>query len=509
MSLARQILRGSMLSVAEQGVRALAALVMTPAMVRCLGVADFGLWGLVTAFFAQFAALDLGLQSSMPKFLLQRDDDQRRGLASTALGLYGGVAVVGVVLTGIAWLMVPVFVHEPSRITTVRWVLVVLGFSNALSTAVRLLVIQVQCLMRQDLISSVAIVRVLTCSGVLWWCLTTRGGGLLEVGLVQAGGAVAEALVLAWFGRSLLKDIARRWITKVAARRLVGFAGWSYLYVTSERLRSGLDGFVLGWLRGSSAAGIYGLGLRPVMMVFDTVYAGIGMQLLPTFGKVHEAQGHERLNAVFIVVTRLASRIAIIAAVLVLALGLGFLRCWVPDHAAEAWPVLACLALPLALQTAQVPVVHLLFALSRHRPLAVAQAVAVVINLVLSWILTMRLGIVGAALGTAIEIVIMHGLVVPLMVQRLAGIPWAIFVGRGLLLPMTASLAALLPVVLLSWTWLSTLESWGTFLLAAMGLALCAAGSLVFGGGRRDWRELKNLIRPHGEEEHLPLPVQL
>ncbi|MBL9143730.1 MAG: oligosaccharide flippase family protein [Verrucomicrobiaceae bacterium] len=498
-----------MLSVAEQGVRALAALVMTPVMVRCLGVADFGLWGLVTAFFAQFAALDLGLQSSMPKFLLQRDDDQRRGLASTALGLYGGVAMVGVVLTGIAWLMVPVFVHEPSRIATVRWVLVVLGFSNALSTAVRLLVIQVQCLMRQDLISSVAIVRVLTCSGVLWWCLTRRGGGLLEVGLVQAGGAVAEALVLAWFGRSLLKDIARRWVTKAAARRLVGFAGWSYLYVTSERLRSGLDGFVLGWLRGSSAAGIYGLGLRPVMMMFDTVYAGIGMQLLPTFGKVHEAQGHERLNAVFIVVTRLASRIAITAAVLVLALGLGFLRCWVSDHATEAWPVLACLALPLALQTAQVPVVHLLFALARHRPLAVAQAVAVVINLMLSWILAMRLGIVGAALGTAIEIVIMHGLVVPLMVRRLAGIPWTIFVGRGLLLPMTASLAALLPVVLLSWTWLSALDSWGTFLLAAMGLVLCAAGSLVFGGGRRDWRELKDLIRPHGEEEHLPLPVQL
>ena len=74
---------------------------------------------------------------------------------------------------------------------------------------------------------------------------------------------------------------------------------------------------------------------------------------------------------------------------------------------------------------------------------------------------------------------------------------------------MTASLAALLPVVLLSWTWLSTLESWGTFLITATLLALWAAGSLVFGGGRRDWRELKNLIRPHGEEEHLPLPVQL
>lgn len=509
MSLARQILRGSMLSVAEQGVRALAALVMTPVMVRCLGVADFGLWGLVTAFFAQFAALDLGLQSSMPKYLLRRDDDERRGLASTAMGLYGGVAGVGLLLTGIAWLVVPWFVHEPSRIVTVRWLLLVLGASNALATGVRLLVIQVQCLMRQDLISSVAIVRVVTCSAVLWWWLTEGDGGLLEVGLVQAGGAMAEALALAWLGRSLLKDLAGRWSSKAAARQLLGFAGWSYLYVTSERLRSGLDGFVLGWLRGSSAAGIYGLGLRPVMMAFDTVYAGIGMQLLPTFGKVHETQGHERLNEVFIVVTRLASRVAITAAVLVLALGFGFLQCWVPDHAREAWPVLACLALPLALQTAQVPVVHLLFALARHRPLAIAQAVAVVLNLALSWMLAKHMGIIGAALGTAIEIAIMHGLVVPLMVRRLAGIPLGELVGRGILLPMLSTTAGLLPVALLSWRWASALNSWGPFLLVSVILTLWAGGCLVLGGGRRDWRELKDLIRPHGEEEHLPLPVQL
>jgi O-antigen/teichoic acid export membrane protein len=372
-----------------------------------------------------------------------------------------------------------------------------------------LLVIQLQCLMRQDLISSVAILRVVTCSAVLWWWLTERGGGLLAVGLVQAGGAMVEALALAWFGRSLLKDVARRWASKAAARKLLRYTGWSYLYVTSERLRSGLDGFVLGWLRDSAAAGVYGLGLRPVAMVFDTVYAGIGMQLLPTFRQVHEGQGHERLMAVFVVVTRLATRVAIIAAVLVLALGLAFLKCWVPDHAMDAWPVLMCLALPLALQTAHVPVVHLLFALARHRPLAITQAVAVALNLALSWVLAMHLGIIGAALGTAIEIALMHGIVVPLMVRRLAGISLGTFVGRGLLLPAMTSLAGVLPVAWLSWHWLSSRGSWGAFLMASTILTLWGAGCFLLLGGKRDWRELKDLIRPHGEEEHLPLPVQL
>ena len=71
------------------------------------------------------------------------------------------------------------------------------------------------------------------------------------------------------------------------------------------------------------------------------------------------------------------------------------------------------------------------------------------------------------------------------------------------------SLAGVLPVAWLSWHWLSSRGSWGAFLLTSTILTLWGVGCFLLLGGKRDWRELKDLIRPHGEEEHLPLPVQL
>jgi len=67
-----------------------------------------------------------------------------------------------------------------------------------------------------------------------------------------------------------------------------------------QRLRSALDGFVLGWLRGSQAAGVYNLGARPVCMAFDTVYAAIGTQLPPAFTPFRRTGHHPRLGPAFL-----------------------------------------------------------------------------------------------------------------------------------------------------------------------------------------------------------------
>jgi hypothetical protein len=80
-----------------------AALVMTPLMVRCLGG---GLWfvGTRDSVFAQFAALDLGLQSSILKHCSVMT--MSGGAGELVMGLYGGGSR-GFALTEIAWLVVP------------------------------------------------------------------------------------------------------------------------------------------------------------------------------------------------------------------------------------------------------------------------------------------------------------------------------------------------------------------------------------------------------------------
>lgn len=496
MNLARLLLRGSVTGVAEQLVRALTALALTPVMVSKLGLADFGAWVLLTGLFSQFSLLDPGLQSSLPRFLVQREPGRHRGVASTAQFIYLLVTAACIGLTLAVWVLLPWFTVETAHLSTARHITILLGAATAAGALFRLPALHLQSLMRRDLIALIATGRVLVCAAAVFWLLQWRGGGLLQVALVHASGAIVESLLLAWFGRSLGSSLRWRWVDRAVARELLGFSGWAYVISVCDRLRPGLDAFVLGWLRGSPATGVYNLGARPVWMMADVVYAAIGLQLLPAFTRMRESGDQERLHTAFLLITRLSAWLAMAAAGAALALGPSFLRWWVPEHAAEAAPVLLCLALPLGLQLAQVPAVHLLYAVAQHRALALVQSGGMILNLALSLVLSRWLGIVGAALGTAVEIILLHGFVMPLLLARKAGIPAAAFMWRGQMVPLLASMAACSLPALAVWRWmpagadLRTVAAAGV--LTCIWLGLCAWG---FRAGRGEITRLRQLLR--------------
>lgn len=492
----RHLLRGSFLGTADQVVRAIAALVVTPVMVAALGVADFGVWVLLTGLFSQFVLLDPGLQSSLPRFLIQKDAGELRAVASTAQRIYGIVTAASVLLTFFIWVVMPWFITDAARLVTARSIVILLGAATVVGTLTRLPALYLQSLMRRDLIAGIAIVRVAVSAAVVLWLLLLRGGGLLDVALVQVSGAVVESLLLAWCGRGLFPSIRRRWVDRTVARTLLGFSGWAYLISMCERLRSGLDGFVLGWLRGSQAAGVYSLGARPVCMAFDTVYACIGTQLLPAFTRLRESGGHARLGAAFILITRLSAYLSFLSAGMILVLGPAFLHWWVPAQATEAVPVLLCLALPFALQMAQVPAIHLLYAVAEHRALALAQTAGLVLNVALSIVFARWLGIVGAALGTAVEILLLHGLVMPMLIARKAHVAPAKFLWGAQMVPLLASAAAIAGPALVIGKWMPPQPTvWHLLTAAAAMCAWLACWAGLFRLGRVELKELGRVLR--------------
>lgn len=481
MNAARLLFRGSVLSGADQIVRGIAALLIAPVVLSHLGIADFGAWVLLSGLFSQFTLLDPGLRSSLPHFLSapdeRGDEAELRTVASTAFLAYGAITLVSAVLTLIIWLAMPLMVNEPHLLTASRGLTLALGLMTCVGSLTRVFPIFLQSRLRKDLISLVGLLRVILCNLLIWWLLTRRGAGLETMGLVHAIGGALEALVLTFCGRGLIPHIRTSWATKAMARRLMGFSGWSYLITTSERLRSGLDSFILGWLRGSPSAGLYSLGLRPVAMVSETVYACIGNQLLPTFSRLQEAGGKNRLHHAFLVITRLSTVLSACCAVMLLAVGPTFLHCWVPSQAAQAIPVLLLLAVPFALQTAQVPAIHLLYAVNEHRALALAQSAAVALNLVLSCVLAWWLGLIGAALGTAVDILLVHGVVLPILVARKGGVPLREFLWLSQLQPLLVCLAmSLVPMVMIHY-WLPPTASF-----LALGLV-----SIVMAGWLAGW----------------------
>ncbi len=481
----RKFFRGSVLGITDQVLRMSMALVITPLMVAHLGVARYGVWALVTAFVGQYVMLDFGLGASLPRFMAaargRGDEAELKRVASTGFCILCASAMVCAVITGALWMLMPRIVADAALREEARAVLAALGVATIITLATRVFVVHLQGQLRADVLHGVAIVRVVLCSAAAIWTLL-HGGGLRELALIHAAGALVESLVLVIVARDLMQHLRLAHVTRASAEEITRYSGWSYAHNAGERLRAGLDPFIVGGVLGSAAAGVYVLGSRLGSTLYDTAYALIGGQLLPAFSHLHAAGRREELERGFLTMARISALLAALGAGLVCVVGPAFLKCWVPGQAEEAVVLMFILVAPFTVYAAQMPSVHLVFSMAKHRALALAGLAALVLNLVLSIVLTRMIGIRGAAIGTAVDLLLLHGVVLPWLVIHFSGLSWSAVAWRGLWLPLLRGLLLFLPAAWFafqgwhspSWWWvavtIAALSAW--YALAVMaGLA--------------------------------------
>ena len=512
MTLMPKIIRGSAMHVVEQAVRLLCALWITPRMVWYLGESGFGLWVLLAGIFGQFILLDLGLSSSLPRFLARamgsNDDDALKRAASTGALAYGVIAAAALLVGGGVWLTLPHFLPEEHRLHEARSVCVALMVASLAFWAARPLVVHLQSRLRRDLMSAAAIARALVCTPLAGWTLH-RGGGLAAVAWIHALGGVGEVLLMAMWDRSFFSLVNWRWAGRKQARELFGFSRWTYVMTTSERLRSGVDPFILASLIGTASSGVYSLGQRLATMYYDVAYAFAGTQLLSAFSHLDGAGERDKLERGFVAASRFATLLAVLGGGMLWAVGPAFLGRWVPEQAVAARPVLMCLIIPHLLYASQIPSMHLLVSLAQHRLLAWTYLGGMILNLALSIVFARQFGMVGAALGTAVEMTLVYTVAMPWLVVHSAGLAWRTVLWRSLWQPLLrAALVLSLPLVLVR-RWL-VVHDYVHVAVAVGGLGagyLVAVWSGLLGREERSWllRGWAWLRRPKKEREASPV----
>lgn len=484
MSLIPKIVRGSAMHVLEQVIRLGCALWLTPRMIHSLGEAGFGLWGLLTAIFSQFILLDLGLCSTLPRFLsraIGRGDAQDiRETASTGTV---GMVVIGFlaqIAGGVTWLALPHFLSSGHDLDEARSVVLALMVGTLAFWIGRPVMLHLQSQLRRDLIGIAAIIRVLICTPAVAWALD-HGMGLVTVAWIHTWGAVGELILYGTFDRSFFALVRRPWVNLKKARELLLFARWSYVLTTSERVRNtAADLFIIAAFLGSAASGVYSLGQKLALMFHDLAYAVVGAQLLSAFSHLDGAEDRKGLEGGFLAASRISAQLAVIGGGILISIGPMFMKRWVPHQAAEATPILLWLTIPNILCVAQIPARHLLMSLAKHRPLAITYLVGIVGNVILTVILVKTMGMVGAAVAAAVEMALLHAIAMPWLVVSQSGMSWRLVAWESLWRPLIRSAAVLSPVFYLAHRFLSQ-PDYGQILVALVSLSAIFFGSLALG----------------------------
>ncbi|MCW0219262.1 MAG: oligosaccharide flippase family protein [Prosthecobacter sp.] len=498
MSLIPKIVRGSAMLVLEQAVRLCCALWITPRMVYYLGEAGFGLWGLLSGIFSQFVLLDLGLCTSMPRFLSRAigrgDEEDVRLTTSTGTLSMLVIGLLAQIAGTITWFSLPHFLSDIHELEEARAVVVALMVTALALWISRPILLHLQSRLRRDIISGAGIIRVLICTPLVAWALS-EGKGLVWVAWIHCLGTLGEGLLYALLDRSYFSLIGWHWVRWSKAKELLQFARWSYLLTTAERVRSGFSGsdlFILAAILGTAASGVYALGQRLAYMFYEIAYSIVGAQLLSAFSHMDGAGDEKGLERGFIAASRISSLVAIVGGGMLWTIGPAFLARWVPGQAKAATPVLLALIFPHVLCAAQIPSRHLLISLAKHRALALAYLAGIIVNILLTVILVKTSGMIGAAQATLVEMTFLYAVAMPWLIVAQSGLTWKLVLWDGLWRPLLHGAALLCPAFILGRLWLQEpLYSHIAIVIAALSILFFLAVSFgLLGRDEKMWLKI-------------------
>jgi O-antigen/teichoic acid export membrane protein len=380
---------------------------LTPFILRKLGPAGFGLWGLITAVSTYASLLDLGISGAIIKHIAEHEargeQEEERSIVASALALFlaTGTAVAGVGVLGAV--VVPRLVGDFTAAHTPVGPLILLAAINiAVSLPGTVPNAVLQGLQRFDLVNLIGIGSVLGAAAATVLVLL-QGGGVL--GLVVAN--IVLALVTQGVSMLVVHRVAPhlhvdlRGANLRVLRRTLSFGSSIFLVQAAGRLQTRTDEVVIGALLSVPAITPFVIARRlsELAQVLTNQFMRL---LLPLASELEAQQDRARLRLLFMTSTRLTLAISLPVGAATIILAPQILAAWVGPRYAHDAHLVVILTIASLIDTSMWPAGFVLQGMDRFRPVALMAVASGLANLALSIALARPLGVTGVALGTLI-----------------------------------------------------------------------------------------------------------
>jgi len=475
----RRVARHTLASYAQFGVSFAVQIVLIPLVIAFVGEREYGLWARAFSTRGFFSLLDLGLGPGVVKFVAQAegsgDHARRNRMLSTIAGLYGGMALVALLLlAGLGWAYGPLLDIPADARGRALAILLILGartwgvtlplglFRGALFGARRI-----------ELLAGIQIAsNLLYAAGT--WAVLAQGQGLVAVAWVNLGAFALEHVVYLVGALRLVPGlrVSLRLFDRSLLQEAASFGVFQLLVSVSSLVLLKTDVLLVQLFLGLPLVAIYAVPLKIAEYAVLLVKPFVN-NLTPVAARMGGADDRAGLRALTLTGVRLAVAPAATLAVGAAVFGGDALLHWVGPSFLAGGPVLAVLLTALTLSMPQMVISAVFTMTGRHRFTAFAALAGMLVNLAASVALAGPLGLLGIALGTLIAALLVDGLAVVAAGARSLDMGWAALAWRaygGVLLPAAGQAA--LSLALRAWR---TPQGLGEVVL------LAAPGALVYG----------------------------
>jgi O-antigen/teichoic acid export membrane protein len=436
------------------GLNILVGIFLSPFILHRLGDAAFGLWVLVFAITGYYGLFDLGIRSSIVRYVAKYSANHEHAelnqLVNTALFSYSGIGAVALLITFVASIYVDSIFRVPANFhSTARLLLLMVGSAVSLGFPLGVAGGILEGLQRFYVLNFTNVCSTLL-RALLIVIALRHGYGLLTVALITVTLPLLGNLVNAAVVLSILPlHFHPKYLNRESLHRIATYSGPTFMIIIASRLRFKTDAMVIGTFVSSAAITYFTIGARLVDYMGEVV-SSLAQIFIPMSSRSDAIGDSEQLKKIFIAGNRACALIVFPLTASLIILGKSVIEVWVgARYVATSYPVLLILVVPTATMLAQAACGRVLFGMAKHKTLALAILLEGTANLILSVVLVRRFGILGDAAGTAIPLLCTTLFFLPRHTCRILGVRMWTYVREAFLLPLllTVPLIAVLVLV--------------------------------------------------------------
>jgi len=422
-----QLKLGSILSYAQMGLGVIIGLLYTPVMIRLLGSSEYGLYNTVSSTISMMSVLNLGFNASYIRFYAKYKKDENQGAIYRLNGLFLSIYLVIAVIVLLCGLFLSnnlTFVFDEGLTSAeydiARVLMILLTINLAVSFPMTIF---------SSIISAHESFVVLKLLGIGKTVISP----LVTLPLLLMGYR-SIAMVTVTVVISVIVDICYVYLVfvKLGQRFILGrvekglfksifvYTGFIAINMIVDQINWNVGKLLLGRYRGTTAVSLYSVGfsLYHYYQMFSSAITNIftpRIHRLVVQTQNNMTKQKQEVTALFIKVGRIQFIITALISTGLLFFGKPFItNIWAGAEYEDSYAVCLLLVFSSSIALIQNTGIEIQRAMNKHQFRSIAYIIMAMVNLGMTIVLSKEYGAIGAAIGTAVSLVLANGIIMNL-----------------------------------------------------------------------------------------------
>lgn len=388
-------------------------IVYIPLLIRRLGQSEYGLYSLVSSIIGYLTIMDFGFGNAIvvftSKFRSQKKYDEEKKLIGMFNLIFKIIAFFAIFLGFLLYLNVDVFFGKSMtdiEIYKMKIMMLILSFNLFFTFYFQIYTAILNSYEKFVFQRLLSIFHILL-KPLLMVPLLFIGFKSISLCFVITFTNLFVMLSNYYYCKRKLKISAKfKGFDKEILKIVLCYSLWIFISIVVDKINWSVDSFILGVISGTTAVSIYSVAstLNSLFINMSNVISGVFLSKISKM--VARNSSCDELTNVWIKVGRIQNYIIFLMCSGLILFGKNFIVLWVGKGFEQSYYVLLLLVIPLCIPLIQNLAISIMQAKNKYKFKSILTLIMAIVNIFISIFFVKQWGVIGAALGTCISLVI-------------------------------------------------------------------------------------------------------